>query len=71
MRTFDKAYETFFKHIVEPNKEDYEIDIFIHTWDTLCVTPQKGCWHENRNYFNELKDKTKNLKQVKEIYKPT
>lgn len=69
-RTYEKTYKNFFKFIVEPNQKDgWEIDIFIHTWD---VFEKSGfAWHNNS--FPSLDNKKlsdEDILHIKSIYDP-
>ncbi|MDL0089932.1 hypothetical protein NYG85_11250, partial [Campylobacter sp. PS10] len=68
-RTYKKTYESFFKYIVEPNKNDgWEIDIFIHTWDM--TSSDAKTWHSGRNNFIETPLTQETKDEIKTIYNP-
>ena len=67
LRTYKDTYESFFKHIVEPNlKDGWEIDIFIHTWDKMSE-PGRG----KREGLYDVRQVTQDdIKDINKIYKP-
>lgn len=67
LRTYKDTYESFFKHIVEPNlKDGWQIDIFIHTWDKMS---EPG--HGKRYGLYDTRQVTQDdIKDVNKIYKP-
>ncbi len=73
MRTYERTYKNFFENVVKVNEKDgYEVDIFIHTWDIFNLTDEKA-WHKNRNYFPTLSNKKlsqANKDKIIKIYKP-
>lgn len=69
LRTFEYTYNSFLQNIIIPNEDDWDIDIFIHTWNELD--------HSTVNYRNvegkPLTDKqlTKDdIKKAKKLYNP-
>ena len=77
MRTFKDTYNSFKSNILEVNQQDYEVDIFIHTWDTynsLDTSKESfDLWHKDLDYYptmNEkfLSDNDKN--DILNFYKP-
>ncbi|MGX3043645.1 hypothetical protein [Helicobacter sp. T3_23-1056] len=69
LRTFNQTCESFFKNIVEVNRNDeWQIDIFMHTWDEF---EKAGfAWH---NYLASLDGKKvtqDDINQVLRIYEP-
>lgn len=72
LRTYDKTYKSFFENIIDVNKKEWEIDIFIHTFDTINGSkPATHWWHDG---YEESWDKTpidsKIQEEIKSIYKP-
>lgn len=67
LRTFQRTKDNFYKNLIEPNKKNYEIDIFIHTYDVLCAPPHLA--HPN-GAFDGLVGEPIDLELVKDIYKP-
>ncbi|WP_317398567.1 hypothetical protein [Helicobacter bilis] len=45
-RTYKDTAESFLKNIVETNKEKWDIDIFMHTWDMFEPVAQTS-WHKD------------------------
>lgn len=78
MRTFKETHHNFFKNIVFINNEDYDIDIFIHTWNKFQeydVSKEifKEVWHSKINYYPTLANKPLSENDIKDIfyiYKP-
>lgn len=73
LRTFEKTYINFYKHIVDANIIDgYDIDIFIHTWDKMSA--DYGTWYYKKYSFNnKLNEIDVDLcvrNRINEIYKP-
>lgn len=67
LRTYKDTYESFFKHIVEPNlKDGWEIDIFIHTWDKMSE-PEHG---KRYGLYDTRQVTQDDIKDVNKIYKP-
>lgn len=68
LRTYKQTYQSFFENIIKPNEKEWDIDIFIHTWDEF---EKSGfTWH---NHFKELdrkKVEQKDITEVESIYKP-
>lgn len=67
VRTFDKVSKSFFKNLVNPILDaDYNVDIFIHTWDEL-----DSC--ENRDFYPKDMEKAgkKLTQQQKELINTT
>jgi hypothetical protein len=60
---YAKCFRSILKHIIEPNKDKYEFDIFCHCWnydleDEICklYNPKKKLFEDNRKYNNEISD---------------
>ncbi|EAK7939861.1 hypothetical protein E7Q14_07580 [Campylobacter coli] len=69
LRTYNQTYNSFFKNIVNANKNDgWKIDIFIHTWDRL--SSSEGSWHQKDNLFDERALTSIDIENVKKIYNP-
>lgn len=78
LRTFQNTFESFFENVIEANSQNFEIDIFIHTWDEIeysfenwhnCKTPQvlgKKLTSEDINFINE-KYKPKKFKYTPQL----
>ncbi|MBD5165671.1 MAG: hypothetical protein HDT10_07650, partial [Helicobacter sp.] len=69
-RTYFKTYASFFEYIIDTNEKDgWEIDVFIHTWDLF---EKSGyAWHKNEfPTLNNKKLKLKDIENIKEVYKP-
>ncbi|TWO29331.1 alpha-2,3-sialyltransferase [Campylobacter lanienae] len=68
-RTYKKTYESFFKHVVEPNlKDGWEIDIFIHTWDMS--SSRDRSWHNGKDLFDINPLNQNDIDDIKRVYKP-
>ncbi len=62
LRTYDKCYQRLFMCLAD----NYDCDVFVHTWDTLDHNTQT--WH---NYRIDKKVSIENIKQiVEECYQP-
>ncbi|WP_257927633.1 hypothetical protein [Campylobacter lari] len=68
LRTYEKTYEKFFENIIRPNTPDWDIDIFIHTWNKL--SSSDGSWHKDKKLFDERELMPSDIETVKNIYKP-
>ncbi len=69
-RTYAKTYKNFVKFVKNINK-DYEIDIFIHTWDEFSTS--FGSVNQGRNYYPTLSGKkleNKDILDIKNKYNP-
>lgn len=69
LRTFNQTYESFFKNIVEVNRnDDWQIDIFMHSWDEF---EKAGfAWHNHLTSLDGKKVTQDDINQVLRIYKP-
>ncbi|OEV72053.1 hypothetical protein AJY52_00790, partial [Campylobacter lari] len=57
MRTYEKTYQSFYQNIIEINEKDgWNIDIFIHTWDVFNRT-DPNIWHAKDNLFPTITGK--------------
>ena len=64
MRTFDKCYDSLFENFLSL----YDVDIFIHTWDT--IDHNSKSWHNAPKVEKIYDDKLDFEKIVRKIYKP-
>ncbi|EOE6796440.1 hypothetical protein ACKSXL_001819 [Campylobacter jejuni] len=77
MRTFRDTYSNFKLNILDINSQDYEIDIFIHTWDKYNSTDtSKECfdlWHKNIDYYPTMNEKqitSQDQRDIIDLYQP-
>lgn len=77
IRTFRDTYNNFKLNILDVNSQDYEIDIFIHTWDKYnsvdTSKEQFNLWHQKIDYYptmNEKKITNKDQKDIIDLYQP-
>ncbi|EIT8441216.1 hypothetical protein L3L73_001844 [Campylobacter jejuni] len=77
MRTFRDTYNNFKLNILDINSQDYEIDIFIHTWDKYNSTDtSKECfdlWHKNIDYYPTMNEKqitSQDQRDIIDLYQP-
>ncbi|ENU8482946.1 hypothetical protein ACE25Y_000311 [Campylobacter jejuni] len=77
MRTFRDTYNNFKLNILDINSQDYEIDIFIHTWDKYnsvdTSKEQFNLWHQEIDYYptmNEKKISSQDQKDIIDLYQP-
>ncbi|MFK0391959.1 hypothetical protein ACISNN_07800, partial [Campylobacter jejuni] len=60
IRTFRDTYNNFKLNILDVNSQDYEIDIFIHTWDKFnsvyTLKEQFNYWHQKLDYCPTMKE---------------
>ncbi|MBX0749070.1 hypothetical protein I7W34_03975 [Campylobacter jejuni] len=70
IRTFRDTYDNFKLNILDVNSQDYEIDIFIHTWDKYnsvdTSKEQFNVWHQEIDYYPTMNEK-KFLVKIKKI----
>lgn len=70
IRTFRDTYNNFKLNILDVNSQDYEIDIFIHTWDKYnsvdTSKEQFNLWHQKIDYYPTMNEK-KFLVKIKKI----
>ncbi|EGM0197936.1 hypothetical protein ILY93_000627 [Campylobacter jejuni] len=70
IRTFRDTYDNFKLNILDVNSQDYEIDIFIHTWDKYnsvdTSKEQFNLWHQEIDYYPTMNEK-KFLVKIKKI----
>ena len=67
MRTFADCYQSLIDKVINPNKPNYKIDIFIHTWNCFNDSNTRG------NYTNETLTKPFDeiiKSHIKKIYSP-
>ena len=68
LRTFNQTCESFFKNIIEVNRNEWQIDIFMHTWDEF---EKAGfAWHNHLASLDGKKVTQDDINQVLRIYKP-
>lgn len=69
LRTWNQTHESFFKNIIEVNrKNEWQIDIFMHTWDEF---EKAGfAWHNHLKALYGKKVLQKDIDEVLRIYKP-
>ncbi|MPV85053.1 alpha-2,3-sialyltransferase, partial [Campylobacter hepaticus] len=77
VRTFKDTYDNFKLNILNINMQDYEIDIFIHTWDKYnsnnTLKEKFDLWHKDLDYYptmNEKKLTQDDIILINHIYKP-
>ncbi|EAH6149879.1 alpha-2,3-sialyltransferase, partial [Campylobacter jejuni] len=77
IRTFRDTYDNFKLNILDVNSQDYEIDIFIHTWDKYnsvdTSKEQFNLWHQEIDYYptmNEKKISSQDQKDIIDLYQP-
>ncbi|OOX96096.1 hypothetical protein BOQ03_05445 [Campylobacter coli] len=70
MRTYEKTYKKFKENIIDVNvQNNWEIDLFIHTWDKFNSSSKS--WHKDLNLFSNndyLKESDKN--KIRKLYNP-
>jgi hypothetical protein len=64
LRTYKQTYNNFFSNIIEPNKNEHEIDLFLAFWDHTHKRGESGI---NQNIVGINK---KEQQEVLELYKP-
>ncbi|HHP5711965.1 TPA: hypothetical protein ACSC0V_001973, partial [Campylobacter jejuni] len=71
------TYNNFKLNILDINSQDYEIDIFIHTWDKYNSTDtSKECfdlWHKNIDYYPTMNEKqitSQDQRDIIDLYQP-
>lgn len=72
MRTFENCYKSLMSNLVLAQTDNYEVDIFIHTWDeidhsTINWRNQDGNIIDNIKIDQEMIDKIKSLYNPKDI----
>lgn len=69
LRTWNQTHESFFKNIIKVNRKDnWQIDIFMHTWDEF---EKAGfAWHNHLKALDGKKVLQKDIDEVLQIYKP-
>ena len=77
VRTFRDTYHSFKSNVLDINLQDYEIDIFIHTWDIYNSTDtskeQFNLWHKDLDYFPTMNGKKlsdSDKKDIIDLYQP-
>lgn len=69
VRTYKKTYKSFFKNVVEVNKNDgWEIDIFIHTWDVF--EKSGSLWHSEFPTLDGIELTQADQEDIQQIYNP-
>ncbi len=69
MRSYKSTYKSLFTNCINPLRAaGYEVDIFIHTWSES-DTSEKS-WHNREGYKRGYKLSDKDIKEIKELYKP-
>ena len=68
-RTYKKTAESFLNNIVEANKDKWEIDIFMHTWDMFEPLAQTS-WHKHNETLSGVPLQENDIKDMTDIYKP-
>ncbi|HEG3340455.1 TPA: hypothetical protein SC008_001756, partial [Campylobacter jejuni] len=71
MRTFYFTYPYFKKNILDFNEKNYEIDVFIHTWDEFSAIGKPGTSRAiaNQNLHGK-KLTSKDIENIINMYKP-
>lgn len=68
LRTYEQTHEAFFQNLIKPNEKEWDIDIFIHTWDEF---EKSGfAWHNHLEKLNGKKLEAKDIEKLRQIYKP-
>lgn len=69
LRTWNQTHESFFKNIIEINRKgNWQIDIFMHTWDEF---EKAGfAWHNHLKALDGKKVLQNDIDEVLRIYKP-
>ena len=68
LRTFEYTFESFKKHILEPNKNcGYEIDIFAHSWEEVEAIDLTR-WHNDNSIMAGKKLTDHQIKFFEENY---
>lgn len=65
LRTFEKTYKSFVKNILYDNTNN--VDVFIHTWETLGAQPSRGREHDIGYDTISTKSKTS---EIENIFRP-
>lgn len=68
-RTYKKTAESFLNNIVEANKDKWDIDIFMHTWDMFEPLAQTS-WHKHNETLSGVKLQDNDIKDMQDAYKP-
>lgn len=68
LRTYEQTHEAFFQNLIKANEKEWDIDIFIHTWDEF---EKSGfAWHNHLKKLSGKKLEPKDIEKVKQIYRP-
>ncbi|MCW1330026.1 hypothetical protein OLP55_02290, partial [Campylobacter jejuni] len=74
VRTYADTFDTFFNNVIIPNSVDYDIDIFIHSWDIFSAVGAANGLKNSRHYFYPTMTNKKlcdyDIKDIKNKYKP-
>ncbi|HEG0608215.1 TPA: hypothetical protein SB587_001523, partial [Campylobacter coli] len=74
VRTYTDTFDTFLSNIIIPNSMDYDIDIFIHTWDIFSAVGTVNGLKNSRHYFYPTMTNKKlsdyDVSDIKNKYKP-
>lgn len=73
LRTYQKTYKSFLRNIIEANQKDgWEVDVFLHTWDRLSSTPSgwQLNFKDNSEWFDTRALSDDDIKRIKEFYAP-
>ncbi|EAL0080895.1 hypothetical protein BGG37_07495, partial [Campylobacter lari] len=71
-RTFEQTYHSFYKYVIDINKKDYDIDIFIHAWNKLQEYNDTE-WHKAFDYYPTMNNVDLDdgyIAKIKKIYNP-
>ncbi|EOC4396917.1 hypothetical protein ACI38G_001909, partial [Campylobacter jejuni] len=74
VRTYTDTFDTFFSNVIIPNSTNYDIDIFIHTWDIFSAVGAANGLKNSRHYFYPTMTNKKlcdyDINDIKNKYKP-
>ena len=73
LRTFDRTFDSLKQNVLIPNSnDDYQIDIFMHTWNVL-EAPLSGhsTWHGENSKLAGKPLSDKDIEYIKNKYQPT
>lgn len=65
VRNYEKYFNSFFENIITPNKEQYDFDFFISTWDIRNTRLTRAFENRNINDFSEIP-----INEIKKMFNP-